>query len=173
MDGKFHFDYEFDLSIKKQTHTEKATTTRKNMVRLAVINIKLHKTSIIYLQKAAQLIKRMTLINPSSREREWNIVRRLYWFLNVENVFGNRVAYVSLFCFSWSCFCVFRRANEISRLRYESFHVKNTRTMINLISLSWFGFGVHQFPILWNDPPSSNRSDLTISYITRQYGMYM
>lgn len=78
MDGKFHFDYEFDLSIKKQTHTEKATTTRKNMVRLAVINIKLHKTSIIYLQKAAQLIKRMTLINPSSKERERNIVRRLY-----------------------------------------------------------------------------------------------
>lgn len=142
------------------------------MVRLAVINIKLHKTSIIYLQKAAQLIKRMTLINPSSKEREQenNIVRRLYWFLNP---FGNRVAYASLFCFSWSCFCVFRRANEISRLRYESFHVKNIRTMINLISLSWFGFDVHQFPILWNDPPSSNRSDHTISYITRQCGMYV
>lgn len=32
--------------------------------------------------------------------------------------------------------CVLRRANEVSRLRYESFHVKNIRTMINLISLS-------------------------------------
>lgn len=53
--------------------------TGKNMVRLAVINIKLRKTSNIdNLFTKAVLIKRMTLVNSFDEEKKRTNVRRLY-----------------------------------------------------------------------------------------------